>query len=58
MMPRVDPDHRALADARIRIAAMEPGVERLLTRLPAALQNDPGLLFERMRWRAPQGALR
>lgn len=52
MMPRVDPDHRALADARIRIAAMEPGVERLLTRLPAALQNDPGLLFERMRWRA------
>ncbi|MGO8919093.1 MAG: lytic transglycosylase domain-containing protein [Stellaceae bacterium] len=52
MMPRVDADHRALADARIRIAAMEPGVERLLTRLPPALQSDPGLLFERMRWRA------
>ncbi len=51
MMPRVDPEHRALADARIRIAAMEPGIERLIARLPAALQNDPGLLFERMRWR-------
>ena len=51
MMPRVDPDHRALADARIRIADMEPGVERLVARVPAALQNDPGLLFERMRWR-------
>jgi len=51
MMARVDPDHRALADARLRIAAMEPGVERLVARLPAALQSDPGLLFERMRWR-------
>jgi len=51
MMPRMDPDHRALADARIRIAAMEPGIERLLARLPPALQSDPGLLFERMRWR-------
>ncbi len=51
MMARVDPDHRALADARLRVAAMEPGVERLMARLPPALQNDPGLLFERMRWR-------
>ena len=51
MMARVDPDHRALADARIRLAAMEPGIERLVARVPAALQNDPGLLFERMRWR-------
>jgi soluble lytic murein transglycosylase len=51
MMARVDPDHRALADARIRLAAMEPGIERLVARVPPALQNDPGLLFERMRWR-------
>lgn len=52
MLPRVDPDHRALAEARMGLAAMEPGVERLLARVPASLQNDPGLLFERMRWRA------
>ncbi len=51
MMARVDADHRALGDARLRLAAMEPGVERLVARIPAALQNDPGLLFERMRWR-------
>lgn len=51
MMARVDADHRALADARIRLADMEPGVERLVARVPKELQNDPGLLFERMRWR-------
>jgi soluble lytic murein transglycosylase len=50
-MARVDADHRALADARLRLAAMEPGVERLVAKIPPALQNDPGLLFERMRWR-------
>ncbi len=52
MLLRVDPDHRALAEARIALAETEPGVERLVARVPAALQNDPGLLFERMRWRA------
>jgi soluble lytic murein transglycosylase len=52
MMARVDPDHRALGDVRIRLAAREAGAERLLARLPAALQNDPGLLYERLRWRA------
>jgi soluble lytic murein transglycosylase len=51
MMARVDADHRALADARLRLAAMEPGVERLVARIPASLQNDPGLIFERLRWR-------
>lgn len=51
MLMRVDPDHRALGEARIALAEMEPGVERLMERVPPALQNDPGLLFERMRWR-------
>lgn len=52
IMVHVNPDYRVLADARIRLAAMEPGVERLVARVPQQLQNDPGLLFERMRWRA------
>ena len=51
IMVRVSPDYRTLADARIRLAAMEPGVERLVARVPQHLQSDPGLLFERMRWR-------
>jgi len=51
MMARVDADHRALGDARIRLAGLDNGAERLVARVPAALQNDPGLLYERMRWR-------
>jgi soluble lytic murein transglycosylase len=51
MLWRVDPGHRALAEARLALAAAEPGVERLVARVPADLQRDPGLLFERMRWR-------
>lgn len=51
MMARVDADHRALADARIRLARLDPRAEGLVARVPEALQGDPGLLFERMRWR-------
>jgi len=51
MMPHVDSDHRALAEARIRLAELEPGVERLITKLPEHLLNDPGLIYERLRWR-------
>ncbi|HEV2549710.1 MAG TPA: lytic transglycosylase domain-containing protein [Stellaceae bacterium] len=51
MMPFVDPDHRALAEARIRLAELEPGIERLLAKVPPQLANDPGLLYERLRWR-------
>ncbi|MGH7087648.1 MAG: lytic transglycosylase domain-containing protein, partial [Stellaceae bacterium] len=34
---------------------MEPGAERLLARVPAELQHDPGLLYERVRWRRRKG---
>jgi soluble lytic murein transglycosylase len=50
MMPRVDADWRALADARIRMADFSRGADQALARVPASLQNDPGLLFEHMRW--------
>jgi soluble lytic murein transglycosylase len=50
-MARVSPEWRALADARLRMARMEPGIERLIAKIPASLQKDPGLLFERARWR-------
>ncbi len=51
MMNHVGPDTAALAQARIGLAQMKPGVETLVAHVPASLQNDPGLLFERMRWR-------
>jgi soluble lytic murein transglycosylase len=40
-----------LAEARLRLALNRPGVDHAISRVPAALQNDPGLLYERGRWR-------
>jgi soluble lytic murein transglycosylase len=51
MLRLVDADTEALAEARIALADQSPGAERLLARVPAKLQSDPGLLFERLRWR-------
>lgn len=51
VMPLVDPGLQAVAEARIALAAMSPGVDGALRRVPASLQNDPGLLYDRTRWR-------
>lgn len=40
-----------LARARIALAAEKQDVDGLIAAVPAKLQNDPGLLYERMRWR-------
>lgn len=55
MMPRVDADHRALADARLKLAALSSGVEYALRHVPPKLANDEGLIFERLRWRRRKG---
>ncbi len=47
----VDPGRRALAQARLRLRAMQPGVDAAIGRVPAGLRRDPGLLFERLLWR-------
>jgi soluble lytic murein transglycosylase len=44
-------DYRALADARSRLAARSSGVDAAVARVPDSLVNDPGLLYERARWR-------
>ncbi|HEY3916784.1 MAG TPA: lytic transglycosylase domain-containing protein [Stellaceae bacterium] len=51
MLRHVGPETAALAQARLGLQAMSPGVEGLIARVPARLQSDPGLLFDRMRWR-------
>ena len=51
MFRLVSPDYVALAQARLALADIEPGSERLVARVPASLQRDPGLLYERVRWR-------
>ena len=51
MFRLVGENYQLLADARLRLADSEPGVERLVAMVPAALASDPGLLYERVRWR-------
>ena len=51
MLVHVGPDTAALGQARLGLATMAPGAEALIAKVPARLQNDPGLQFERMRWR-------
>lgn len=52
---RVDPGRRALAEARILLRNSAPGVDAAIARVPDALQNDQGLVYERLRWRRLKG---
>ncbi|HUZ74858.1 MAG TPA: lytic transglycosylase domain-containing protein [Stellaceae bacterium] len=55
MLRLVGPSVRALAEARIALADLDPGVEGRLARLTAAQLRDPGLVYERVRWRRRKG---
>jgi len=46
---------RALASARIALLKNEGGVDRLISRVPPSLRNDPGLAYARMIWRKKRG---
>lgn len=52
---RVPSGPAALARARITLIENRPGVDALIGRVPASLQNDPGLIFERAVWRQRRG---
>jgi soluble lytic murein transglycosylase len=51
MLKRVDAGHQALAQARIQLRAMSKGADGALKKVPPALLDDPGLQYERTRWR-------
>ncbi|MBI1216509.1 MAG: transglycosylase SLT domain-containing protein [Alphaproteobacteria bacterium] len=51
MLAFVDDGTRALAKARIALARQHGHVDALVRAVPAALQKDEGLLYERLRWR-------
>lgn len=44
-------DYVALARARVAISANKGNLDYLISKVPQALKNDPGLMFERLRWR-------
>ena len=50
LLPLVPADYRALAEARLALAADAANAGRLVAQVPAALRADPGLAFEEARW--------
>jgi soluble lytic murein transglycosylase len=55
MLPLVDGDRRALANARIQLQQSAPGVDGAVRAVPASLRGDAGLAFDRLRWRRLKG---
>ncbi len=45
------PGYPELTEARIALAEEKSNVNGLINKIPSSLQNDPGLLYERLRWR-------
>ena len=54
-LKRVPKDWRLLADARLRLRFSKAGVDAAIRRVPKRLLSDPGLHYERMRWRRRHG---
>ncbi|MFT7593499.1 MAG: soluble lytic murein transglycosylase [Paracoccaceae bacterium] len=55
MLPLVDDANRALAEARIALHDMAPGVDTKIEAVPESLRGDPGLAFGRFVWRDRKG---
>jgi len=55
MLPRVDQGQRAVAEARIALISRTGNVDKAIAAVPASLQNDAGLVYERLRWRREKG---
>ena len=55
MLRRVDAGQRALAVARIRLRRFQGGVDWAIRQVPAALTENLGLIYERLRWRRRKG---
>jgi soluble lytic murein transglycosylase len=51
LAPILGQGYKELAEARMALANGSGGVNALIARVPAHLQNDPGLAYERVRWR-------
>nr|WP_041041269.1 lytic transglycosylase domain-containing protein [Paramagnetospirillum magnetotacticum] len=51
MIMKVDAGHRAVAQARLALQSGKSNPEPLINAIPASLRDDPGLIYERVRWR-------
>ncbi|MEZ5945851.1 MAG: transglycosylase SLT domain-containing protein [Hyphomonas sp.] len=55
LKPLLTPDWRKLVDARVALASRSRNVDGLIQAVPAELQDNPGLLYDRARWRRTRG---
>lgn len=55
VIPLLSEGDRRLADARLRLSARSAGVDQAVDAVPASLQTNPGLVYERARWRRRAG---
>ncbi|MGB7319100.1 MAG: lytic transglycosylase domain-containing protein [Planktotalea sp.] len=55
MMSLVPEGHQKLARARMGLRERVKGIDALVASVPTALQDDPGLSYERFVWRARKG---
>ena len=49
-VPRLDPPHRAAAEARLALQRDAPNADALLAALSEPLRRDPGMMLDRARW--------
>lgn len=55
MLPLVDKNRQRLAKARLRLQRQNPGVDAAVKAVPASFRRDPGLMFDRVKWRRRKG---
>lgn len=55
MIPRATQGEAALARARLALQARAEGVNAMIAAIPTALADDPGLAYDRFRWRLNRG---
>jgi soluble lytic murein transglycosylase len=56
LLPRISPDQRAIAEARLALAAGAANAASLLARIAPPLRREDGLLYEEVRWLRGKGA--
>jgi len=55
MLWKVNSEHRAQAEARLMLRHRFGNVDTAIARVPESQANNPGLIFERLRWRRSKG---
>ncbi len=55
LLPRLTTGRRNLAEARIAVRRNQRGVDNYVQAVPEQYANDPGLTYERARWRERRG---